>query len=79
MASCAMVTTEAGPGLTAIHHREPVILEREDWPLWLGEAGHGAARLMVARGSGVLRAHRVSTLVNSNRAAGPELIEPWLG
>lgn len=76
--SCAMVTTDAGPGLAAIHHREPVILEPEDWPLWLGEAGHGAAPLMVARGMGVLQAHRVSPAINSNRAAGPELIEPWV-
>ncbi|RUS60234.1 SOS response-associated peptidase [Pseudorhodobacter sp. E13] len=76
LTTCAMVTTEAGPGLAAIHHREPVILEPDDWPLWLGEAGHGAAPLMVARGPGVLQAHRVSPAVNSNRAQGPELIEP---
>jgi putative SOS response-associated peptidase YedK len=74
--SCAMVTTEAGPGLSAIHHREPVILEPQDWALWLGEAGHGAAPLMVARGQGVLQSHRVSRAVNSNRAEGPALIEP---
>lgn len=74
--TCAMVTTEAGPGLSAIHHREPVILEPQDWALWLGEAGHGAAPLMVARDQGVLQSHRVSRAVNSNRAEGPALIEP---
>ena len=73
---CAMVTTEAGPGMAGVHHREPVILEPADWPLWLGEAGHGAAVLMHAAANGVLQNHRVGTAVNSNRAAGPELIEP---
>ena len=48
--SCAMVTVDAGPGLAAPHHREPVILEPSDWTLWLGEAGQGAAPLMATRG-----------------------------
>ena len=74
--TCAMVTTEAGPTLAPIHHREPVILEPADWPLWLGEAGHGAARLMQATGPGILQAHRVAPAVNSNRAEGPDLIAP---
>lgn len=41
------------------------------------EAGHGAAPLMVARGRGVLTARRVSPVVNSNRAQGHALIEPY--
>ena len=69
----AMVTTAAGEGMAGVHNREPVILEPADWPLWLGEAGHGAARLMRAS-QAVLQAHRVGGAVNSNRAAGPELI-----
>lgn len=69
----AMVTTAAGEGMAGVHDREPVILEPADWPLWLGEAGHGAARLMRAS-QAVLQAHRVGGAVNSNRAAGPELI-----
>jgi putative SOS response-associated peptidase YedK len=53
------------------------VLERDDWPLWLGEAGHGAALLMKPVAAGVMNAPlRVSTAVNSNRAAGPELIAP---
>ena len=73
----AIVSTEAGPGMAAIHHREPVVLEREDWPLWLGEAGHGAAVLMKASAAGVIGApFRVGVEVNSNRASGPGLIIP---
>ena len=71
----AMVTTDAGPGMAGIHDREPVILEPADWPLWLGEAGHGAAVLMKPS-TGVLQAWRVDPAVNSNRASGPQLIEP---
>lgn len=74
--ACAMVTTEAGPEMARIHHRQPVILGPDDWPLWLGEAGHGAAVLMAPSGPGVLTAHRVDPKVNSNRAQGPDLIAP---
>lgn len=51
-AACAVATTDAGPGVARIHHREPVILEPADWPLWLGEAGQGAAALMKAAPAG---------------------------
>ena len=73
--TCAMVTVEAGANMAGIHDREPVILEPADWPLWLGEAGHGAATLMQPAAAGVLMAHRVGVAVNSNRAAGAQLIE----
>ena len=75
MDTCAMVTVAGGVNLAGIHDREPVILEPADWPLWLGEAGHGAATLMKPTAAGVVRAHRVGVAVNSNRAAGPQLIE----
>ncbi|MEZ5911635.1 MAG: SOS response-associated peptidase [Paracoccaceae bacterium] len=76
LTTCAIVTTDAGPEMATIHHREPVSLSPRDWPLWLGEAGHGAAVLMRAAPAGALRFHRVATTVNSNRAEGPELIKP---
>ena len=76
--TCAIVSCAAGPSLREIHHREPVTLAAEDWPLWLGEAGHGAAPLMRAAPEGRLRRYRVSRAVNSNRAEGEELIEPLI-
>ncbi|WP_068303247.1 SOS response-associated peptidase [Pararhodobacter sp. CCB-MM2] len=76
VASCAIVTAEAGPEMARLHERVPVVLEPEEWALWLGEEGHGAARLMDAPGEGALSFARVGTTVNSNRAEGPELIEP---
>ena len=75
--TCAIVTTGANKAMSAIHHRMPVILEPVDWPLWLGEAGKGAAPLMRAAAEDTLQWHRVDRAVNSNRATGPELIEPF--
>ena len=76
LSSCAVVTTGANEAMSRVHHRIPVILEQDDWPLWLGEAGKGAATLMHAPKEDVLDFHRVSPAVNSNRASGPDLIEP---
>jgi putative SOS response-associated peptidase YedK len=72
----AIVSTDAGPGMAGLHHREAVMLEAADWPLWLGEAGHGAAVLMRASAEGVMQCHRVDPAVNSNRAEGAGLILP---
>jgi len=71
--SCAIVTTAANTKMQKIHNRLPVILDPADWPLWLGEAGNGAAKLMQPVADSVLKLCRVTTAVNSNRASGPEL------
>lgn len=73
--TCAIVTTGANESISNIHHRMPVILEPEQWSLWLGEEGKGAARLMQAAPDDTLIYHRVDPKVNSNRSSGPELIE----
>ncbi|SFE83031.1 SOS response-associated peptidase [Roseivivax sediminis] len=54
LTTCAIVTTEATGGMARIHNRVPVIVEPADWPLWLGEAGTGAARLMQPPQDGAL-------------------------
>lgn len=77
IATCAALTIAANTPMQAIHHRMPVILEPADWPLWLGEAGRGAARLMQPAADDTLHWHRVDRVVNSNKAKGPELIEPF--
>jgi putative SOS response-associated peptidase YedK len=74
--TCAIVTCAANAAMSAIHHRMPVIVAPPDWPLWLGEAGHGAAKLMRAAPEDALAFYRVGRAVNSNRASGPALIEP---
>ena len=76
IATVAIVTCGAGGGMERLHHRMPVILRAQDWPLWLGEAGHGAAVLMKPAPEGSLEWYRVGTEVNSNRASGAGLVEP---
>ena len=75
--TCAIVTTGANAAMSRIHHRMPVVLSPGTWAKWLGEEGHGAATLMQAAPEDALRFHRVDPKVNSNRASGPELIEPF--
>jgi len=76
LTTCAVVTCGPNAEMAPVHDRLPVIVERADWPLWLGEAGKGAARLMRPAADGTLRLVRVGTEVNSNRASGPGLIAP---
>ena len=76
MRTAAIVTTAANRAISAIHHRMPLILEPDDIALWLGEQGKGAATLMRPGPTNALRWHRVDRRVNSNRAAGPDLIDP---
>jgi len=76
LTTCAIVTTAANGPVEAIHHRMPVAIAPADWPLWLGEAGKGAAPLMRAPPGDRFAFHRVEPAVNSNRASGPDLIAP---
>jgi putative SOS response-associated peptidase YedK len=52
--TCAIVTCAAEGRMAELHHRMPVILDPADWPLWLGEDGHGAATLMTPQPEGRL-------------------------
>ncbi|MHA7851289.1 SOS response-associated peptidase [Roseovarius sp.] len=74
--TCAIVTCAANTPMQALHARMPVILDPGDWPLWLGEAGHGAATLMRPAPEDALTFWRVDRAVNSNRASGADLIAP---
>ena len=74
--SVAIVTTAANAAMAPIHDRLPLVVEPEDWPLWLGEDGKGAATLMHPAPDDLLVLTPVSTAVNSNRASGPDLIAP---
>ena len=77
--TCAIVTCAANDAMAQIHNRMPVVLAPADWPLWLGEKGNGAAKLMRPAPEDALTWHRVDPAVNSNRASGAELIEPLPG
>lgn len=76
LTACAIVTIGANDTMSAVHHRMPVTLNPDQYALWLGEGGKGAARLMQPAPEDRFTFHRVDPVVNSNRASGPELIEP---
>jgi putative SOS response-associated peptidase YedK len=72
----AIVTVPANATLAPIHHRMPLVIAPEDFGLWLGEQGHGAARLMRPVPEAVFAPVRVGPAVNSNRTDGPDLMRP---
>ena len=74
--TCAIVTTASNGKLSGIHHRLPLVLERNNWGFWLGEEGHGASALMRPTADETLKAYRVSKNINSNKASGADLISP---
>lgn len=82
--TCCVITTTANLSLAGIHDRMPVVLEPEDWSVWLGEkAGsrddgargtRAALDLLIPADDAVLTIIDVGSLVNSVRHNGPELI-----
>ncbi len=62
--------------MRAPHERMPVILERADWPAWLGERDGDAAALPRPADDGVVRFWPVSRAVNNVRNNAPGLIDP---
>jgi putative SOS response-associated peptidase YedK len=65
--TAAIVTTEASPGLRAIHPRMPAVLAPEDWAAWLSRdtPPEEALALIGPAGGEALEAVPVSTRVNS--------------
>ena len=72
--SFTILTTAACTALEHLHERMPVVLERADWPLWLGEDDGPYRELMRPSAAG-FRSWRVSTRVGNVRNDGPELLE----
>ena len=69
-----IATTAANDDLAPLHDRMPVILEPDDWPVWLGEEAGEPAELLRPASPGVVRLWPVSRAVNSVRNNGPELL-----
>jgi putative SOS response-associated peptidase YedK len=72
----ATITTIANRQLAGIQDRMPVIIERHDWPLWLGEIDGDPASLLRPAPEGVLRLWQVRKAVGNVKNDGAELIEP---
>ena len=71
----ATITTEANRLLGTIQDRMPVIIERADWPTWLGEVDGNPATLMRPAAEDLLRYWPVDKKVGNVRNDGPDLVE----
>ena len=69
------ITTDANWQLVAIQDRMPVIIEKVDWPVWLGEAEGDVAALMRPAPEDALRVWPVDKRVGNVKNNGPELLE----
>ena len=72
--SFAVLTTTANAAMAALHDRMPVILERETWPVWLGETEGDPAALLAPADDRVLRLWPVAKEVGNVRNDGPHLL-----
>ncbi|BBZ45514.1 SOS response-associated peptidase [Mycobacterium parmense] len=75
--SCTIITTDAPGELAGIHDRMPLVVPERDWDRWLDPEAPVDEELL-ARTPDIhdIRMREVSTLVNSVRNNGPELLAP---
>ena len=79
ISSCSIITTVPNSLVDPIHDRMPVMLPRELEPDWLDMDNQDAGLLreiLLPYDPGLMKTYEVSTLVNSARNQGPELILP---
>jgi len=76
--TCSIVTTAALAGLTAVHHRMPLVLPRDRGPDWLAEGGDPGALLqpMSPAELDAIEVRAVRPDVGNVRNNGPALITP---
>jgi putative SOS response-associated peptidase YedK len=75
--TATIITTEAGPDMP-IHDREPVVLERRDWDLWLDPAVTDPwplQPLLVSTAAGTLVHYPVDRALGDVRNDRPELLD----
>lgn len=75
--SCAMITTEAVPAMSWLHHRMPVMLPVSDVAEWLDPTtSKGRLQALMAQGlPAELEAVPISTAVNNGRNKAPECVQ----
>lgn len=77
--SCTIITTAANDTIAKLHDRMPVILPATAWATWLAPDNDDLetlGKLLVPAPSELITTYPVSTLVNSVRNKGAELLEP---
>ncbi len=75
----SVLTTQASPMVSHIHNRMPIILERDEWAIWLdhsSEKVHDQISLMRPYLDDQFHCYKVSMEVNSVRNNHSKLIEP---
>lgn len=75
----AILTTAANGDMAQLHDRMPVVLNEDDFDLWLDcrpGTAEPAASLLRPLKDGLIDVTPVSPKLNNPRAEGPELIEP---
>ncbi|MDX1414207.1 MAG: SOS response-associated peptidase [Candidatus Promineifilaceae bacterium] len=76
--SCTILTTEPNELMAAIHNRMPVIIEAEDYSMWLdpGPDPTDAQHLLRPYTAQKMVAYPVSTAVNNPRNENPQCVQP---
>ena len=71
--TCTIITTEANEILSPIHHRMPVILERDSVDIWLGESKALPHDLLVAAKNEIVKSEPTSRLDRAGNSSIAQL------
>ncbi|MEO8039152.1 MAG: SOS response-associated peptidase [Betaproteobacteria bacterium] len=75
--SCALLSKQAAPAISGIHHRMPVVLAPTQYAAWLDpSASAEAVQGLIAAAREDFEGYRVSTRVNNTRNDSPDLLVP---
>jgi putative SOS response-associated peptidase YedK len=79
MDTAAIVTTQANREMAAVHHRAPVLVQPEQFDLWLDDRADPrlVAELIRPAPDGSMEVYEVSPAVNKVANDTPDLIEPY--
>jgi putative SOS response-associated peptidase YedK len=79
LSSCTIVTTDANEFMSLVHHRMPVVLEPEDWDIWLDPENDDVVALqnfLKPAADRVLSMHAVHPMVGNPRNKSAEVVAP---
>ena len=71
-----IITTSANEVMQPIHDRMPVVLEPEDWPVWLGETTGNPSVSLHPPAEEILQCWPISTKVNCPKNNDAMLLDP---
>ena len=73
--TCTIVTTKANAQTALVHHRMPLILQPDNYDLWLGDWNE-RKQLLAKKPEVDLESYPVGKTVNSYRNDSPDCIVP---